>query len=337
MTISVPPTAHREGSRRSRAAVLSVLAALLTAAVKTMAAPLPVARELAVSAAAATGIPHLDSRTSLLVVAPHPDDETLCCAGVIRRVITAGGQASIVWLTSGDGSELDLLLIEKALRVHPQKMRDLAAKRMSEARAAAAVLGVPAGRRFFLGYPDGGLLSLMTDHFTVPYYSRFTDAVSVPYEDTLGAGHAYTGEDLERDFARVLDRVRPTLVLAPSPRDAHPDHRAAGILTLQMLSRRHALASARFWIVHGGGIWPNPRGLRMKVPLAIPPRGRELGMVPFDLDPPEEADKLEAVRQYRTQLRVMSSFLLSFVRTDELYTSLPVPLPRTLAHGELAR
>lgn len=275
----------------------------------------------------AAGIPHIDAQTSLLVVSPHPDDETLCCAGVIRRVLAAGGRASIVWLTSGDASELDLLLIERTLRIHPEKMRDLAGKRMREARAAAAVLGVPPEQQFFLGYPDGGLLTLVTDHFTIPYYSRFNGAASVPYADTLGAGHPYTGESLERDFARVLDRVRPTLVLAPSPQDAHPDHRAAGIVTLQVLSRRHELAAARFWIVHGGRDWPSPRGLHMKRPLAAPPRGRSLGLVPFPLDSREEADKLQAVRQYRTQMRVMSFFLLSFVRTNELYSSIPVPQP----------
>jgi LmbE family N-acetylglucosaminyl deacetylase len=203
-------------------------------------------------------------------------------------------------------------------------MRDLAAKRMREARAAAAILGVPSRRQLFLGYPDGGLLTLITDHFITPYYSKFTGAVSVPYADTVGAGHPYTGESLERDFARVLDRVRPTLVLAPSPQDAHPDHRAAGIMTLQVLSRRHQLAAARFWIVHGGRDWPRPRGLRMKLPLVPPPRGRGLGLTAFDLDTLEEADKLDAVRQYQTQMSVMSSFLLSFVRTNELYSSQPV-------------
>jgi LmbE family N-acetylglucosaminyl deacetylase len=284
--------------------------------------------------AASTGIPPIDSRTSLLVVAPHPDDETLCCAGVIRRVLAAGGHASIVWLTSGDGSELDSLFIERSLRVNPGKMRDLAAKRMREAQAAAVILGVRRERQFFLGYPDGGLLTLLTDHFTVPYYSRFTGAASVPYPDTVGAGHPYTGQSLERDFARVLDRVHPTLVLAPSPRDAHPDHRAAGILTLQVLSRRHELAAARFWIVHGGAGWPSPRALRMKLPLPEPPRGRGLGLVAFDLDALEEADKLEAVRQYHTQMTVISSFLLSFVRTDELFSSLPMPFPRTPAPRE---
>jgi LmbE family N-acetylglucosaminyl deacetylase len=269
--------------------------------------------------------PPIDSHTSLLVVSPHPDDETLCCAGVIRRVAAAGGRASIVWLTSGDGSELDLLLIERTLRIQPEKMRDLAHKRMREARAAAAILGIPPGRQLFLGYPDGGLLTLITDHFTTPYYSKFNGAVTVPYHDTFAAGHPYTGESLERDFERVLDRVRPTLVLAPSPRDAHPDHRAAGILTLQVLSRRHELAAARFWIVHGGPDWPSPRGLRMKLPLAEPPRGRGLGLAAFDIGPLEEADKLEAIRQYHTQMGVMSFFLLSFVRTNELYSPLPVP------------
>jgi LmbE family N-acetylglucosaminyl deacetylase len=275
----------------------------------------------------ASGIPPIDAQTSVLVVSPHPDDETLCCAGVIRRVLTAGGRASVVWLTSGDGSELDLLLIERSLRIHPEKMRELAGKRMREARAAASILGVPAARQFFLGYPDGGLLALVTDHFTIPYYSKFNGATRVPYADTFGAGHPYTGESLERDFGRVLDRVHPTLVLAPSPQDAHPDHRAAGILVLRVLSRRRELPAARFWIVHGGRDWPSLRGLHMKRPLPEPPRGRGLGLVPFQLGPLEEADKLEAVRQYRTQMSVMSFFLLSFVRTDELYSSLPVPPP----------
>lgn len=325
MTTQVNPAERRHRSSRFPAALLALLPVVLAAVLPTSAAPYPKAQSAVPPPA---GIPPIDSHTSLLVVSPHPDDESLCCAGVIRRVLAAGGRVSIVWLTSGDGSELDLLVIEKALRMHPEKMRDLAAKRMREARAAAVVLGVPPARRFFLGYPDGGLLALMTDYFTVPYYSRFTGAASVPYDGTVGPGHLYTGESLERDFARVLDRVRPNLVLAPSPEDVHPDHRAAGILALRVLSRRHALASARFWIVHGGGLWPSPRGLRMKLPLGIPPRGRGLGLVPFDLEPGEEAAKLEAVREYHTQLRVMSSFLLSFVRTDELYTSLPVPLPR---------
>jgi len=318
MTIKVPLGHLRAGRRLSRTGRLPLVLALLGAAYG-----------LAGSAATrAAGIPAIDARTSLLVVSPHPDDETLCCAGVIRRVVAAGGRVSILWLTSGDGSELDSLFIERSLRVSPAKMLDLGAKRMREARAAAAVLGVPPRRQFFLGYPDGGLLTLLGEHFTVPYQSRFTGADRVPYADSVAAGHPYTGRSLERDFARVLDRVRPTLVLAPSPQDAHPDHRAAGILSMQVLSRRDQLQAIRYWIVHGGHEWPRPRGLHVNRPLPQPPRGRGLGLAAFALDAHEESDKLRAVRQYRTQMRVMSSFLLSFVRTDELYSSLPVPLPK---------
>src|SRR5262252_4897709 len=88
-------------------------------------------------------LPPFDAATTLLVVAPHPDDETLCCAGVIQRVVHAGGRASIVWITSGDASLLDLLLIEKSVFRSAARQRDLAARRMREARAAAALLGVP--------------------------------------------------------------------------------------------------------------------------------------------------------------------------------------------------
>jgi LmbE family N-acetylglucosaminyl deacetylase len=278
------------------------------------------------------GIPPIGARTSLLVVSPHPDDETLCCAGLIRRVIEAGGRASIVWLTSGDGSELDQLVIEKSVRRSPWRMRDLARRRMAEARAAAAVLGVPPARQFFLGYPDGGLFQLLNDHYVTPYVSRFTGAASVPYAAAAFPGHPYTGESLERDFASVVRRVRPTLVLAPSPLDEHPDHRAAGILTLRVMSRRHELGRVRYWIVHGGLDWPRPRGLHPRLPLAPPPRGRGLGLVPFALDASEEASKLAAVRKYRTQLEVISGFLLSFVRTTELYSSRPMPAPSGIAH-----
>src|SRR5579863_7362966 len=78
----------------------------------------------------AAALPSLDARTSLLVVAPHPDDETLCCAGVIERVVRAGGRASVVWVTSGDASELDLLFIEKSLFRKPAGMRGVAERRM---------------------------------------------------------------------------------------------------------------------------------------------------------------------------------------------------------------
>jgi LmbE family N-acetylglucosaminyl deacetylase len=230
-----------------------------------------------------------------------------------------------VWITSGDGSELDLLVVEKSLFIKPEKLRDLAGKRMEEARAAAAILGVAPDRLFFLGYPDRGVLQIITDHYVTPYRSKFTAASSVPYSGAMFPGHLYTGQSLEHDFEAVLDRVHPTLVLAPSPRDSHPDHRATGILTIRTLARRGELSKARYWIVHGGELWPFPRGYDPDRKLSVPPRGQDLPWRSFQLGSAEVRRKHAAISAYRTQMEIMSSFLLSFARGNELYSATPMP------------
>jgi LmbE family N-acetylglucosaminyl deacetylase len=270
------------------------------------------------------GLPPVDAGTSLLIVSPHPDDETLCCAGAIQRVRAAGGHVSVVWITSGDGSELSMLLVEKSLFKPADKVRDLAGKRMAEARAATAILGVDSTRQFFLGYPDGGIHKLLTDNRSKEYHAKFTGVTRVPYADALFPGHPYTGESLEQDFMAVLDRVRPTLILAPSPADTHPDHEASGLLTLHTLSRRGELSKAHYWLVHGGEGWPSPRGYVPGIPLNTAPRGADLAAAPFALTDDEVTSKLAAVNAYHTQLQVMPAFLLSFVRTSELYSTLAV-------------
>ena len=293
-------------------------------AVLLAAAALAVRAGAAAPPAAAESLPRLDAQTSLLVVAPHPDDETLCCAGLIQRVVHAGGRASVVWITSGDASELDLLLIENSLFAKPEKARDLAVRRMREARTATARLGVSAAGQLFLGYPDRGVLRLLTDHRATPYTSGFTGAAAVPYPAALFPGHPYTGESLEGDFAAVLERLHPTLILAPSPGDSHPDHRAAGLLTIAVSTRRGMLPGVRYWIVHGGEGWPSPRALMPGVPLTPAPRSRG-PLAVFALEPAEEDHMLEALRAYDTQMRTLAPFLLAFVRSTELFASRPGP------------
>ena len=305
-----------------RPLILSLLIALLVT--RAAAAAHPTTGVPPHLTAPATFLP-ITSTTSLLVVSPHPDDETLCCAGVIQRVLQAGGRVSIVWLTSGDASELDLLVVEKSLFLRPSKLRDLALRRMQESRDAAAILGVAPERLFFLGYPDRGILPIITDNYITPYRSKFTAVSAVPYPAAVSPGHAYTGQNLERDFESVLDRVHPTLVLAPSPRDSHPDHRATGLVAIRAMAQRNELSRMRYWIVHGGEFWPIPRGYEPDLELNPPPLGHGLSQTPFKLEPAEEQRKRLAINAYRTQMEVMSSFLLSFVRTNELYSMNPMP------------
>jgi LmbE family N-acetylglucosaminyl deacetylase len=273
----------------------------------------------ALLALAASSLPPMDSTTSLLVVSPHPDDETLCCAGAMRRVLDAGGRVSVVWLTSGDGSELSMLIVEKSLLKPRDKVRDLATRRMQEARNATGLLGVDRSQQFFLGYPDGGLTPILADHRATPWPARFTGETSVPYPDALFPGHPYTRASLEADFSALLDRLHPTLVLAPSPKDTHPDHAAAGRLAIAMLNRRGELSRARYWIVHDGEGWPSPRGYVPGIPLNAPAPG----FAALDLTDAEVERKLQAVNAYHTQMQLMAPFLLAFVRTTEIYSILP--------------
>jgi LmbE family N-acetylglucosaminyl deacetylase len=281
------------------------------------------------SGAAPSILPPLDADTSLLVVSPHPDDETLCCGGLIQRVLRGGGQVSVLWITSGDAERIGLMLTARTLLPGAAAARQFGHTRIREAHAAATILGVPPTGQLFLGYPDGGLLSLLREHRSVPYRSPATDADAVPYSEALFPGHLYTGESLEEDFATVLARVRPTLILAPSPLDEHPDHRAAGLLAMALDAVNAVGApdngqrALRYWIVHGGEGWPSPRGLLPGIPLTPPPVGQNLTYAVFDLEPAEEDRKLTALRTHATQMRAMEPFLLSFVRTTELYFAAP--------------
>src|SRR5262245_41331982 len=93
------------------------------------------------------------SSDSLLIVAPHPDDESLCCGGLINTARRAGARVAIVWITFGDGFKWDAMVTERKLRPRAGTYRELAARREEEARAAGSALNVDPQSLFFLGYP----------------------------------------------------------------------------------------------------------------------------------------------------------------------------------------
>ena len=269
-------------------------------------------------------MPPIDPSARILVVAPHPDDESLCCGGLISAARRVGAQVAIVWVTSGGGFRLDAMIVQKKARPKYADMRALARRRIDEAQQAAEALGVEANQLYFLGYPDRGVLALLLDHYDSPYRSKYTGADAVPWEQALNPGSPYDGASLERDFAQVVARVRPTLVLAPSPYDAHPDHRASGILTLRIFGARGELDRVNFWIVHGGRGWPRPRGLHADLPQSPPPRGRSLPWMRYGVDAASREAKRLALRRHETQLKVMGRKMMSYVRATELYSPLPV-------------
>jgi LmbE family N-acetylglucosaminyl deacetylase len=80
-----------------------------------------------------------------LVLAPHADDESLGCGGMIAMLSACGRSPLIVGVTDGVGSH------PSSPSYPPARLR---AVREEEMRAAAGILGVAAERVHFLGLPD---------------------------------------------------------------------------------------------------------------------------------------------------------------------------------------
>jgi len=285
--------------------------------------------------AVAAGLPpanfNFTRNDSVLVVSPHPDDETLCCAGVIQRALAQGARVSVVWVTGGDAFELDARLVEHRLRPGTLGLRKLGDLRVGEAMAAAERLGIDPANRFLLGYPDRGLQRLMLDHFFVPYRSRYTNQSSVGFANAVSPEAPYEGRALDADLRRVIDRLAPTHVFVASPLDAHPDHSTSGEFVMRILGERNQLDRLYYWIIHGGFDWPRPRGLHRDNDLVPPERARDLPWLRFELTRAEQDAKLAALQAHRTQMEIMRPFLRAFVRRNELFTRVPLapeaPIP----------
>jgi len=261
----------------------------------------------------------------LMVLAPHPDDESLCCAGLMQQARAAGAEVFVTFMTSGDGFEFSAAVDGQQVRPGVQAFRTLALRRMNEARAAARALGVPASHLSFLGYPDGGLLRLFLENYAAPYLSPTTGLNRVTYSGTVSPGRSFSGQNLEQDLAGRIEAVNPDLLLVPAPQEAHADHRATSYLALRLMARRGQASRLRFWVVHGGLEWPLPKGTHLTEPLTLPSRAENLPWTRVDLTPAQVRQKARAIQVYRTQTRLMGRFMDAFERRNELLS--PDALP----------
>ena len=135
-----------------------------------------------------------EAPATVLVVCAHPDDVDFGAAGTVAALTAAGSTVAYCLVSSGEAGS-DHLKIDAA---------ELAALRITEQTAAAAVVGVD--DLTFLGFPDGAI------------------------EATIQLRAAITA---------VIRRVKPDLLITQSPErnlerlfGSHPDHLAAGEATL---------------------------------------------------------------------------------------------------------
>jgi LmbE family N-acetylglucosaminyl deacetylase len=273
-------------------------------------------------------------RERLLVIAPHPDDETLGAGGVAQRVLAQGGTVSSVIVTAGDGYVEAVQLRTHKAQPQPWEFLRYGERRMREAESAAHLLGGGRIRLDVLGFPDGGLLPLLAAHWphVNPGRSLTTQREAPPYPGLKDRGESYSGHDLRELLVGYLQKVRPTLVLFTDPLDQHPDHRAVGLFALLSVSdymrKREPPWPRMFAFVIHYDQWPfdadgrttsrSQRDARFGYPKDFPVRHQTRSCL--TLSDAELKTKDAALGEYRTQQRVMAPFLDGFVRRNECFS-----------------
>ncbi|MCS6830223.1 MAG: PIG-L family deacetylase, partial [Armatimonadota bacterium] len=279
----------------------------------------------------------------VLVFAPHPDDEVIGCAGVIQQALDAGAQVWVVYMTNGDGFRLAVERQFRQSKPTPEQYIRFGEMRQQEAYRAMHLLGLEDWRIVFLGYPDRGLYALWQSHWKPPdaLRSYYTQADSNPYRNTLHPGVTYCGQNVLRDVETILRRTVPSHVYVTHPADDHPDHSAAALFVQTAIARLRAQGIGfaqkvvlRHYMVHCGD-WPQPQGLHPEEPLAPPEAFYDVGLrwKRLSLTPQQRSNKLKAIQAHVSQMRMMSRFLRSFVRENELFIEQPVALQIRPAGG----
>lgn len=166
----------------------------------------------------------LSREDRVLVLAPHPDDETLGAGGAIQRAVKAGARVKVVCVTKGRMS----LIARGARDLSSADVLEHGDRRGRETVAAMTLAGLGRKDIIFLGYPDAGLSEILTEYWneTSPYTSPVTVTTKVLYPDALSPDAALTGQNILKDLKTIIRDFRPTKIFVPHPADSHRDHRA---------------------------------------------------------------------------------------------------------------
>lgn len=225
----------------------------------------------------------LGARDRVLVFAPHPDDETIAAGGLLQQARARRAAVRVVFATDGDNNPWAQRAVEHRWRIGETDRARFGARRRREALAALARLGIGARDAEFLGYHDQGLTVLLMSGGDAP---------------------------LAR-LAQCITAFRPTMIVAPSPADLHPDHSALAVLVdfaLAWLSPHGPAVRTIHYVIHDR---------RSEVGAATRPTVRAPLVVP--LGHRERVRKRQAMFAHGTQLVLRRRALLTRAGDPETF------------------
>jgi LmbE family N-acetylglucosaminyl deacetylase len=262
----------------------------------------------------------------ILIISPHPDDESIAAAGVVKRALTNGHEVKVVLLTYGDGFLKAAQKFTGKKDLTPDDYLRLGRARKQETARAMSYLGLSAGNIIFLGYPDSALEILWDSQWDSDNIMPAGKAQvnSVPYNDALKPGAPYSGESVADSLANIISDYQPTEIYYPDSSDDHPDHWAASAFVRYTLTSLNYDCNEFTYLVHRS-LWPQPDLEEPTKPLSPPEEllNIDTRWVDFALTKKEIELKKLALHQYVTQEAVMEPFLWAFIRSTELFGQNP--------------
>nr|WP_282200170.1 PIG-L family deacetylase [Collibacillus ludicampi] len=267
-----------------------------------------------------------------LIIAPHPDDETLGGGGVIMKALQEKKDVRVVVVTTGDGYRR---AAQKAFSVeHPtsELFRKLGELRHEETVRAMRSFGVTENHIYFLGYPDGGMNSLWVRDWDYDHLHRgLNGAEHAPYPFVYEKNAPYCGANVCKNLEEIILQYKPTDIVYPDPEDQHHDHWATNAFVKYTLTKLSYVCNEWEYLVHRGD-WPQPWAYdpnkSLEPPKSLENVGAQWFVLPLSRD--EATRKYHALKQYSTQVAVMGEFLAAFVRKNDLIERWPkISLPQS--------
>lgn len=132
------------------------------------------------------------SGKKILILAPHPDDETIGCGGLIAKAKKSGSDVRVVFFTDGSAGVSD----KKLTNAQRAKLRE------REAKSACIVLGLKESDLVFWRYQDG---KLTTNSASVKLLNNLLtaylpDIVLTPFISDPHPDHAETSAILRKSL-----------------------------------------------------------------------------------------------------------------------------------------
>jgi len=276
---------------------------------------------------------------SIVIFAPHPDDEVIGCAGIIMQALARGARVKVVDITSGDGFDAAAagLTHKKVDEVGPDDFFALSRLRQTQSRNAREILGGKADDLIVLGYPDGDLGNLYdsTDEKVVrQQFTKKNETYALIQKDYHSSAHGEPGPYQRRsvlgDLVELLTALQPTEIYVTDETDGHVDHRAAFWFVRDAAQQVGYKGAIYTYLVHGLPAWPFPSGVTpnrpfqsRKVDGEVAPRG--LPWPPprrVPLTPEQAQRKLRSIRAHNITVAGMPDHqkeMESFVKSEEVF------------------